>query len=180
MGLFLTEQDFDRIEIVPQLDRTLDATTWETLGSCELQVDMNDCAGYWRWSLHEFSDLEPALRGVAATTRVAVVNSLDVSGNDFTSRLFTYRGGPTKIFGPAPTYGAFGPIASLPSHLDELSGGSMQFWDSAFVVLPEDDPAGFATGVGVPPDQVVLQRQSDALLGVDTALEAARAWLLEE
>jgi hypothetical protein len=180
MGLFLTESDFDRIEIVPQIDRTLDATTWAALSSCRMMTDMNDCGGYWRWSLHEYSDLAPSLRGVAGATRVAVLNAMDVSGNDFTSRLFTYRGGPTRIFGPAPTYGAFGPIAELPAHLDELSGGSMQFWDSIFVEQPQDQPMGFATGVGVPPDQIVLQRQSDALAGVDTTIEAARAWLLEE
>lgn len=180
MGLFLPQQDFDHIEIVPQVDRTLDATAWETLGGCHLQVDSNDCGGYWRWQFYEMGDVEPALRGVAATTRVAVVNSLDVSGNDFTSRLFTHRSGPTRIFGPSPTFGAFGPIAGLPAHLDELHGGSMQFWDSVFVTHPQDAPGGFATGVGVPPDQLVLQRQSDALLGVDTALEAARAWLLQE
>lgn len=180
MGMFLTESDFDRIEIVPQLDRTLDATTWEVLSSCRLQVDQNDCGSFMRWSLHEYADLEPALRGVAGQTRVAVLNARDVSGMDFTSRLFTFRAGPSRIFGPASTYGAFGPIAELPAHLDELSGGSMQFWDSVFVVHPDDAPGSFATGVGVPPDVWVRQRQSDALLGVDTAIEAAKAWLLEE
>lgn len=180
MGLFLTELDFDHIEIVPQVDRTLDATTWAALTSCRMFADQNDCGGFWRWQLHEMSEMEPPLRGVAGATRVAVLNAMDVSGNDFTTKLFNYRAGPTRIFGPGPTYGAFGPIASLPTHLDELSGGSMQYWDSAFAAQPDGEPEGFLTGVGIPPDRLIFQKQSDALLGVDTTVEAARAWLLQE
>jgi hypothetical protein len=33
--------------------------------------------------------------------------------------------------------------------------------------------------VGIVPDDRVLQRQSDALQGIDTTIEAAKAWLLQ-
>jgi hypothetical protein len=37
--------------------------------------------------------------------------------------------------------------------------------------------APWASGTGVSPDQVVLQKVSDILAGTDTVLTAARAWL---
>ncbi len=177
MGLFLSEAAFDRMEIVPQLDRPLDTAVWDEVQRCS---GYDSCGSFMRWQLHEMSGLPAAQRGVAATTRVAVLNGLDVSGNDYTSKLFTYREGATRIFSAGPTYGAFGPIATLPSHLDELSGGSMQYWDTVFVAGPGDPLDRFTTGTGVDPDEIVRQRQSDALQGIDTAMEAARAWLLQQ
>jgi hypothetical protein len=177
MGLLLSEADFDRMEIVPQLDRPLDGTLWSLVQDCGAY---DDCGSFMRWPLHELSQLPSDLRGVAATSRVAVLNGLDVSGNDFTTKLFTYRGGATRIFSAGPTYGAFGPVASLPSHLDELGGGSMQYWDTVFVAQPGDPLDAFTTGTGVDPDELVLQRQSDALQGIDTAMETARDWLLQQ
>jgi len=177
MGLLLAEADFDRAEIVPMFERPLDDTVWAALDGCSSQTD---CASYWPWILHETSGMDPSLRGVSANVRLAVVNGRDVSGNDFTAKLAQYRSGATRIFAAGVTHGAFGPIVSLPPHFSEISGGSMQLWDSIFVEHPGDPRQVFETGSGVPPDEVVLQRQSDALLGVDTTIEVAKAWLLQE
>ncbi len=110
---------------------------------------------------------------------VAILNSFDASGNDYTSRLIPYRTGPTRIFSPGPTCGAFGPVYAMPSHFDEISGGRMQHHDTLFLERSGDDTTEFATGVGVPPDELVFQRQSDALQGIDTIVETAKAWLVE-
>ncbi len=177
MGLLLAEGDFDRAEIVPMFERSLDDALWSTLDGCNAQ---SNCGSYWAWVLHEMSGMEPGLRGVSANVRMAVLNGRDVSGNDFTTKLAQYRTGATRIFAPGVTHGAFGPIVSLPRHFSEVFGGSMQLWDSIFVVQPGDPRQVFATGRGVPPDETVLQRQSDALLGIDTTIEAAKAWLLQE
>jgi hypothetical protein len=179
MGLLLTEADFDRMEILPSFEQPLDDARWAQLDACYQQQGAS-CADSWRWSLHEYSQMEPALRGVAGGIRVAVLNAYDVSGNDYTSKLFTYRGAPTRIFGPGPTYGAFGPVNALAAYLDEVYGARMQHWDTIFVQRPDDPRVGFATGTGIDPDVRTLQRQSDALQGIDTTIAAARAWLLEE
>lgn len=177
MGLLLAEADFDRAEIVPMFERPLDDAVWAALDGCSSQTD---CASYWPWILHETSGMDQSLRGVSSNVRLAVLNGRDVSGNDFTSKLAQYRSGATRIFAAGVTHGAFGPVVSLPPHFSEISGGSMQLWDSIFVEHPGDPRQVFETGRGVPPDEPVLQRQSDALLGVDTTIEAAKAWLLQE
>jgi hypothetical protein len=156
----------------PGADVYLDA-----LGECTTYAN-GACGGAWRWVLSAESE-RAITPGVAADTRLAILNSYDVSGNDYTSRILSYRSGPTLIFGPAPSFGAFGPINNLPPHLGELSGGSLQHHDTLFLVATDDPTEEFATGIGVAPDVVVLQRQSDAVQGVDTMIEAARAWLLE-
>jgi hypothetical protein len=177
MGLLLAESDFDRAEIVPMFERPLDDTVWAALDNCSAG---SDCASYWPWVLHDMSGMDASLRGVSANVRLAVLNGRDVSGNDFTTKLAQYRTGASRIFAPGVTHGAFGPIVSLPTHFSEISGGSMQLWDSIFVETPGDPRQVFETGRGVPPDDIIRQRQSDALLGIDTTIEAAKAWLLQE
>lgn len=115
--------------------------------------------------------------GRADAARLAVLNGRDVSGNDFTSHLFARRTGPTRIFGPGPTFGAFGMIMSLPEHGVGISGGGLQATDGTIVLGPMDPLDARLSGPGIPPDEVVLQKQSDALRGVDTMMEVARAWL---
>lgn len=121
--------------------------------------------------------------GGASDARLAVVIGQDVSGNDFLTELLRRREAPTLILGSPATYGAFGTVVGLPGLLGEFAGGSVQISDSIFFdepYQPGDALPEFTTGVGVPADEVVLQRQSDILNGVDTALERARQWLNEE
>jgi hypothetical protein len=59
----------------------------------------------------------------------------------------------------------------------ELAGGSLQVQDSIFRASANDQNVDFQTAHGVPPDQIVLEKQSDAVRDVDTIVEAARAWL---
>ncbi|RLB61337.1 MAG: hypothetical protein DRI90_11625, partial [Deltaproteobacteria bacterium] len=177
MGLLGKPQDFSHMRIVPWLDRELDQTLWTAFLTCSSPWYVPDeCGGYMEWVFGQEANVEVDL-WVAGDIPVAVLNSFDVSGNDFTSKLATYRSGPTRIFGPAPTYGAFGPINRLPIHLDEPSGGSVQVFDTIFMQASQDPLGDFETSKGVPPDQVVMQRQSDAVQGIDTLIEAAKQWL---
>ena len=137
-GLLLTEQDFDRAEIVPVFERPLDDALWDELNTCSSAYMAGECGSYWPWILHENSYMTQSLRGVAGATKLAILNGRDVSGNDFTTKLATYRAAPTRIFGGSVTYGAFGPVASLPAYFHEVMGGSMQLWDSIFVQTPGD------------------------------------------
>ena len=118
----------------------------------------------------------------AAGAKLAVLIADDVSGNDYVTRLLQDRsGGATRIFGDGSTWGAFGVIWSMAAQVGELIGGSMQVQDTIFVDSADDPLTGeqhFETSTGIRPDQTVRQKQSDAVLGRDTVLEAARAWLL--
>lgn len=174
MGMLVLPEDFHRMELLPSFDRPLDEALWDALSSCQGY----DCGGYFRWPLGGFVQLGTS-RGVAGSIRVAVLNAFDVSGNDYTSKLFTYRSAETRIYSAAPSYGAFGPISSLPVHMDEVIGGSVQVYDTIFVAQPQDPLVDFTTGTGVAPDTVVWQRQSDAVQGIDTAIAAAKQWLTE-
>lgn len=180
IGLLVGEGDFDRVEVVPTFERPLDGSLWDVLDACAASSYTANCGTYYPWVLHDYSNMEAHLRGVAAGVRMAVLNGMDASGNDFIAQMMTYRSAATRLFSGAPTHGAFGPVYSLPTFLHEQWGGRMQLYDSVFVQHPGDPRVDFMTGTGVPPDEFVLQRQSDALQGVDTTIEAAKAWLLQE
>ena len=114
------------------------------------------------------------------STKVAWLNTADVSANDFVPRLL--QGRPNlRIFGPTPTSGAFGAVVGLPPLMPgEYSGGSIQIHDTRFA----SSSAGllevpFESGTGVSPDEVLVQTLSDALQGRDTMLARALAWLRE-
>ncbi len=112
-----------------------------------------------------------------SASKIAWLNTRDVSANDFMPRLFQGKAG-FRIFAPHVTSGAFGSVVQLPPVSSGWTGGSIQIQDSRF--------AGDATGLkearwesghGVPPDEVVVQKLSDTLAGVDTIITAALTWL---
>lgn len=174
-GFLLGEDEFSRMEMIPQLHGELTDPLRDSLAQCSRsQTDfLDNCGVYFEWRLAQF---HPA-RGAAQTSSVAVLQGLDVSGNDYTSRLLQFRSAATRFFGPAPTYGAFGVVWVLPAYLGDTSGGSFQVHDTLFLATPEDRNLDFQTSFGIEPDEVVYQKQSDALAGIDTVVEAARAWL---
>jgi len=124
--------------------------------------------------------------GSQADTRVAVLVGLDVSGNDWlTDHLRRRRPDPslTRVFGPVPTYGAFGQVTALPTYGVGFEGPRLQ-WTGGFVFpqdgTPLEDVFGSPLdGQGVRPDVVVHQKQSDALLGIDTQRKEALQWLAQ-
>lgn len=112
-----------------------------------------------------------------ATTKIAWLNTRDVSANDFMPRLLKGRKG-FQIFAPHPTSGAFGAVVQLPSVASGWSGASIQIQDARFAPSIDDvDDARWESGHGVEPDVVVVQKLSDSLSGVDTIVQAATAWL---
>ena len=112
-----------------------------------------------------------------SATRIAWLNTYDVSANDFMPRLLKGRTG-IKIFAPHPTSGAFGSISSLPGLWTGWSGGSLQVQDARFAAdLATASTVRWESGHGVEPDIVSVQKLSDALSGVDTMVAAATAWL---
>ena len=161
------------VELVPQLRPELDDRTLAIFISC-LQNRAISCGNF---SIRPLLEENPR-QGIGANARLAIVNGRDVSGNDFLPKALVDRPNPeTRVFGGVPTFGAFGPILTMPRMMQEVSGGSIQLQDSIFIPSLAQQNYVFTTGIGVPPDEVVLQRQSDAVQGIDTVLEAAKTWL---
>jgi hypothetical protein len=119
----------------------------------------------------------PTGTGLAAAVKVAWVNGNDLSMNDIAPH--DLLGMPNfRIFGPHPTNGGYGARSDLPPLVAGWSSGSLPAQDSRFgSSFDTAIAAPWASGTGVPPDEVVLQTISDALAGRDTVLAAARAWL---
>ncbi|MFN3199949.1 MAG: hypothetical protein ACE366_16255 [Bradymonadia bacterium] len=174
---FLDAELFFDAHIVPQIDPEMTDADRQRLVECASGFGFfAACGGFFS---QEIGGRGPR-RGTFAQAKLAIVNGLDVSGNDYLPRALQQFRDPelTRIFGPAPTYGAFGPIASLPKLLNEVFGGSFQLHDTQFIDA-DGTISEFSTGFGVEPDVEIYQKQSDLLLGVDTVMEAARAWLME-
>jgi hypothetical protein len=109
---------------------------------------------------------------------VAIVSGSDVSGSDFALYMLRHARAtaPTRIFGYANSHGGFGQSCPQERLFGEAAPFELQCSD-AQVVHDDGTRTGFLTGTGVAPDERIYQRQSDALAGVDTALEAAKAWM---
>jgi len=132
-----------------------------------------DCFGAWGF----FSDLDAP---TGANTKIAWLNTVDVSANDYMPRLLQGRS-KFKIFAPHATSGAFGAITSFASFMPGWGGGSLQYQDSRFGKTWADLAAArWESGNGVEPDVVIAQKVSDAIAGKDTMLTSARAWLKAE
>jgi hypothetical protein len=146
-----------------------------TYGGCVAGGTNTDglaCMGAWGFFAQQ---TDPA----GASSKIAWLNTADVSANDFMPRLLQGRSN-LRIFGPTRTSGAFGAITDLPAQFPGWMGGSMQYQDSRFGAAIDALPGGrWESGHGVDPDVLVAQKMSDALVDKDTILETARAWLSE-
>ncbi len=146
-------------------------------GGC-LDGNQNDFACYIT-NFDGFFSVPGSADPPGMASKVAWVNTVDVSANDYMPKLLQGRS-KFRIFAPHPTSGAFGSIISLPGYLPGFQGGSIQIQDSKFAptyAATFPDTVRWESGHGVEPDQVVVQKQSDAMLGQDTLLNVARAWL---
>lgn len=102
---------------------------------------------------------------------VALLLTEDVSASDWLP--LGMKGAPkVRIFGPFETNGAFS------------TRYAFGYWLGMSYVIATGDtflPDGTtANGHGVVPDEIVLPRQSDLLVGKDTVYEAALAWVRSE
>ncbi|MGC4120373.1 MAG: hypothetical protein QM765_38485 [Myxococcales bacterium] len=163
-------------ETIPALDGALDDLSLAAMENCFSQsFGYSGCGSYTRYTE---GDYEGGRVGTLATKKAAVLVGLDVSGNDWVTKLAKMRPGLTRIFGPANTFGGFGFVNSMASYLGEMTGGSGQVADS-FLYRGERTSTAYESGGGVEPDEVVFQTQSDAIAGKDTLYERAKAWLLQ-
>ncbi len=103
---------------------------------------------------------------------VALVIHRDGSASDFFPFAIKGASDKVKIFGPAPTAGAFSTFYE------------MEYWGGiSYALASGDSIAADGTtliGRGAEPDVIVQQRQSDLLQGRDTIHDAAVAWVLTE
>ena len=146
------------------------APRWDTCAASDLKID----ACLWAGGQTSFTvDAAPAGEG----SKIAWVNGDDASMNDIVPRLLAGRSG-FRVFGPHPTQGAYGEVSYVPPIEPSWSRGSIQVLDMRFGATPAAARAGaWESGVGVAPDEVVVQTVSDILMDQDTALNAARVWV---
>ncbi len=112
-----------------------------------------------------------------ASTKIAWLNTNDVSANDYMPRLLKGRA-RLRVFAPHATAGAFGLLVTLPALLPGYRTATIQVQDTRFGVdYAQAAGAQWESGRGVEPDEVVVQTLSDLLRGEDTLLRVARAWL---
>jgi C-terminal processing protease CtpA/Prc len=102
---------------------------------------------------------------------VALITHRDVSASDYLP--YALKGSPKlRVFGPHGTAGAFSTFVNY----RYWGGLSYQFANGE----PIASDGAALIGHGVVPDELVDQRQSDLLAGVDTIHEAALAWVRQE
>lgn len=113
----------------------------------------------------------------ALPARTAWVTVLDGSASDMST--FFAKGAPgVRIFGTNRTLGLFGSLGVMGSFLPGWTGGYVQFGDVRSGATNAERVSGtWHSGRGVEPDELVVQTQSDLLLGRDTMIERARAWM---
>jgi hypothetical protein len=103
---------------------------------------------------------------------VALVTHRDGSASDFFPYAMKGASSKVKIFGPAPTAGAFSTFYE------------MEYWGGISYSLASGDSVGAdgtsLIGHGVVPDVLVQQTQSALLAGRDHIFETASAWVLTE
>ncbi len=169
--------DLYAMDFLPGLEGDDLAAARQAVVDCSANSqDYFGCGNGFRWL---FGSVATNHLGVAGDSKLAVLIGLDVSGNDYLTKILRGRTGQTRVFGAGSTWGAFGVIWSLPAHIGELAGGSLQVQDTLFLTSQDDANTDFPTSTGERPDTNVLQRQSDAVQGKDTVIEAAKAWLAE-
>lgn len=113
----------------------------------------------------------------ALPAKVAWLNVLDGSASDMAT-YFAKGATGVRIFAPNRTMGLFGSLGIMGAFLPGWGGGSVQIGDTREGNTPAERLSGsFHSGRGVEPDEVVVQLQSDLLVGRDTMLDRARAWL---
>jgi hypothetical protein len=172
VSLLVSPDDLHAMEFVPWIDSGLDSDLLKTFRDCLLKTPSHGACGYF-----EHIEIGAFVSSVAKDTPVALLNAHDVSANDFIAKALTYRTAPTRIFAPGPTLGGFGPIMQMPLMFGEIVYGGFQYTDSIFLASPSDTNMDLLTGAGVKPDEIVIQKQSDAVQGIDTVTVRATAWL---
>ncbi len=163
-------------DIVPALDSPYSLELRENFAECRHGQPNSKCGGFIevsRWNLGP----NP---GALANAKVALLVGWVISSNEFLTGLMQLREGPTRVFGPGPTLGGFGNVIDMPAHYADLSGGRLQVSDAMLYTGGAPQSLEFHSGRGAKPDVEVRQSQRDLLLGVDTVVERARAWLLDE
>src|SRR5688572_32605344 len=99
-----------------------------TLSDCTTTTGANQWTCF-AGSANGFFATETAPAGAA--TKIAWLNTHDVSANDFMPRLLKGRSN-FHIFAPHPTSGAFGAVSQLPPLYTNFGGGSLQIQDARF------------------------------------------------
>lgn len=158
---------------VPRIDHTqIDGPPGflaDLLGTCSGRATTGKCA---------LAQLETfASKAGSLPARTAWLTVLDGSASDM-STYFAKGAAGVRVFGPNRTLGLFGSLGVMGSFLPGWTGGYVQLGDVRSGATNAERVSGtWHSGRGIDPDELVVQTQSDLVVGKDTMLERARAWL---
>jgi hypothetical protein len=152
-------ETFDEEAIIQQQELCTDAMNGDIFG----------CGWVWRFNQGKYLAEPPS-----KNSRVAFVTAWGLSGSDFMLRIMQERSGPTRTFGSSTFPGGYGTTSYIPSLINEIYPARVQMQDVAFQFKQK---SLFESGYGATPEEIVLQKQSDAIQGVDSIIQAATAWL---
>jgi hypothetical protein len=174
----------DLLNVLATADPQCNKMSLETLQSspCDLIVEEYFLGDYYAQAefLEKLINPETPITefkpgGIGA--KVAWLQAADVSANDYLAALVQGRTSQ-KIFAPGHTSGSFGTISSIGQMLLGWRGGSIQMTDSLWGTdVSSFQTSSFHSGAGIPPDEIIGEKMSDAINGVDTMITAAVSWL---
>ena len=172
LDYLVDEADYQKSVTLPWFGVDDDNAQVQSAIDCNLALtSFFECGWVWRFNRGEHVD-----SFVTQESKVALIVGWGVSASDFLLRILNERNAPTRTFGISRFPGGYGTIAFLPYLLGEFEPPRIQIQDAKFFF---QQPTEFESGDGAIPQQVVLQKQSDAIQGLDTIVIAAETWLSE-
>jgi hypothetical protein len=165
--------DYEKSVTLPWFGTEDDTAQVQSAIDCNLELtSIYECGWVWRFNRGDHVDSY-----ATQESKVALMVGWGVSGSDFLLRILNERQAPTKTFGISRFPGGYGTIAFLPYLLGEFEPPRLQIQDGKFFFQQATE---FESGYGALPQEIVLQKQSDAIQGIDSIVVAAKTWLSEE
>ena len=167
------EIDYEKSITLSWFGTVEDSAQVQSAIDCNLALtSIYECGWVWRFNRGDHVDSY-----ATQESRVALIVGWGVSGSDFLLRILNERKAPTKTFGISRFPGGYGTTAFLPYLLGEFEPPRLQIQDGKFFFQQATE---FESGYGALPQEIVIQKQSDAIQGIDSIVVAAETWLSEE
>ena len=167
---FIGNEDYKTTATISWHGTLDDSTHIQSALDCNQSLtSIYECGWLWRFNQGDF-----LVDADTHNSKLAVVYGWGLSASDFMLRILSERSAETRTFGISTLPGGYGTTSFLPNLLNEFRGGRIQIQDGMFEF---QQWTNFESGFGATPQQIVFQKQSDAIKGVDSIILAARTWL---
>ena len=140
-----------------------------------------DSCSNWFWCVGVFSE-RPHSDGNETrfnTQPVAMLVGHDGSGSEVAWLALLQREGPVRTFGYAASLGLFGYVCPRARMWGEYRA-QLGHCSDMQIIDGQGQRSEFLAGTFLEPDERLYQKQSDAVVGVDTVVARAQEWLEEQ